>query len=55
MNALKNRHKLNGGGGIEERVLKEIVEEYETKIRNLERLLYDNQQIYKLKEQIKEL
>ena len=55
MNALKNRHNLNGGGGIENGVLKEIVEEYETKIRNLERLLYDNKQIQGLKEQIAEL
>ena len=55
MNALKNRHGLRGGGGIEERVLKEIVEEYETKIKNLERLVFDNKEIYKLKEQVKEL
>ena len=44
LNALKKRSNIQGGG-IDEGLLKEIVEEYETKIKNLEKLLYDNQQV----------
>jgi hypothetical protein len=45
-NAIKNRHNLNyNAGGVEQRVLQEIVEEYEGRIKGLEAQLNDNSQI----------
>ena len=43
-NAIKNRHNLNYNGcnGVEQRVFKEIVEEYEVRIKGLEAQLSDN-------------
>lgn len=45
-NALKNRHNLNYNAcnGVEQSVFKEIVEEYEGKIKGLEAQLSDNSQ-----------
>lgn len=46
---------MQTGNGIEERVFHEVVQEYEAKIKHLENLIYDNKEIYKLKERVKEL
>lgn len=55
LNGIKNRFNLSSLAGVEERIIKEVVEEYEAKIRGLEKLLYDNTEVYKLKKQVKEL
>ena len=45
-NAIKNRHNLNyNAGGVEQRVLQEIVEEYEGRIKVLEAQINDDSQI----------
>ena len=55
-NALKNRHGLNFNkkGGIDEKVFREIVNEYETKIRSLEHELMNNIEVKKLKDMLQE-
>lgn len=55
MNGIKNRFNLSSMAGVEEKIIKEVVEEYEAKIRGLEKLLYDNTEVYKLKKQVKDL
>lgn len=57
MNALKHRMNVNltSNGGFGEKILKEVVEEYETKIRQLERRLFENNEVQSLKQEVSEL
>jgi len=56
-NALKMRHNLNfnSKGGIEENIFKEIIEEYETKIRGFEKVINEDTLTRKLKDEVGDL